>query len=167
VTFELDDGTTVDACRRILCQRSDAFSAMLEGNFSESGKRRVKLRNTSKEGLNTLLLAANGSDFDNRAIESLLDAVLLADKFLMADVSELLTESSISKLNCENFCRAWSWARSNECHELKLCCVKSFLTTKISKAERLRAFRDFSTCDNFKEFLDEVKQLVAGVLVQR
>ncbi|XP_032686363.1 uncharacterized protein LOC116851238 isoform X2 [Odontomachus brunneus] len=35
VTFELDDGTTVDACRSILCQRSDAFSAMLEDSWSD------------------------------------------------------------------------------------------------------------------------------------
>ncbi|OXU25505.1 hypothetical protein TSAR_000315 [Trichomalopsis sarcophagae] len=167
VTFELDDGTTVDACRRVLCQRSDAFSAMLEGSFSESGKRRVKLKNTSKEGLNTLLLAANGSAFQNRTIESLLDAVLLADKFLMADVSELLTESSMSKLNHENFSRAWSWARNNDCHELKVCCVKSFLTTKMTRSERLRAFADFATCDSFKEFLDEVRDIITSVLAQR
>ncbi|XP_011506421.1 PREDICTED: armadillo repeat-containing protein 5-like [Ceratosolen solmsi marchali] len=167
ITFELDDGTTVDACRRLLCQRSDVFSAMLEGNFSESGKRRVKLRNTSKEGLNTLLLAANGSDFDDRAIESLLDAVLLADRFLMSDISELLTESSISKLDHENFCRVWCWARDNECHELKLCSIKSFLTKKMSRAKRIKAFRDFFTNDNFKEFLGEVKELISDALTQR
>ncbi|XP_058803227.1 armadillo repeat-containing protein 5 [Phymastichus coffea] len=167
VTFELDDGSTVDACRRLLCQRSDAFSAMLEGNFSESGKRCVKLRNTSREGLNTLLLAANGSDFNHRTIESLLDAVVLADKFLMADISELLTESSISKLNYENCCRAWSWARTNQCSELRLCCVKSFLTTNMTRAERIRAFNEFSTSENFKEFLDEILEIISGVLLRR
>lgn len=167
VTFELDDGTTVDACRQVLCQRSDAFCAMLEGNFTESGKRRVKLRNTSKEGLNTLLLAANGATFHDRTIESLLDAVLLADKFLMADISEQLTESSISKLNYENFSRAWNWARSNACYELKTCCVKSFLTTKMSRMERAHAFRDFSTNDSFPEFLEEVKEILSGILCQR
>lgn len=167
MTFELDDGTTVDACRRLLCQRSEAFSAMLEGNFSESGKRCVKLRKTSKEGLNTLLLAANGSEFDDRTIESLLDAVVLADKFLMADISELLTESSISKLNYENCCRAWSWARNNQCYELKICCVKSFLTGNMTRAERIRAFKEFSSSENFKEFLDEVREIISNVLVHR
>lgn len=167
VTFELDDGTTVDACRQTLCQKSDAFSAMLEGNFSESGKKRVKLRNTSKEGLNTLLLAANGATFENRTIESLLDAVLLADKFLMADISDILTESSISKLNYKNFSRAWNWARVNSCHELKSCCVKRFLTAQMTKSERVQAFQDFSTTGSFHEFLDEVRKIINDVLCQR
>ncbi|KAK1133789.1 hypothetical protein K0M31_011579 [Melipona bicolor] len=167
VTFELDDGTTVDACRQTLCQKSDAFSAMLEGNFSESGKKRVKLRNTSKEGLNTLLLAANGATFENTTIESLLDAVLLADKFLMADISDILTESSISKLNYKNFSRAWNWARVNSCHELKSCCVKRFLTAQMTKPERVQAFQDFSTTESFHEFLDEVRKIINNVLCQR
>ncbi|XP_029052676.1 armadillo repeat-containing protein 5 [Osmia bicornis bicornis] len=167
VTFELDDGTTVDACRQTLCQKSDAFSAMLEGNFSESGKKRVKLRNTSKESLNTLLLAANGATFENRTIESLLDAVLLADKFLMADISEILTESSISRLNYKNFSRAWNWARLNSCHELKSCCVKSFLTASMTKSERVQAFHGFSTTGSFHEFLDEVREIINNVLCQR
>ncbi|KOC67114.1 Armadillo repeat-containing protein 5 [Habropoda laboriosa] len=167
VTFELDDGTTVDACRQTLCQKSDAFSAMLEGNFSESGKKRVKLRNTSKEGLNTLLLAANGATFETRTIESLLDAVLLADKFLMADISDILTESSISKLNYKNFSRAWNWAKANSCHELKSCCVKSFLTASMTRSERVQAFQDFSTSGNFHEFLDDMKEIINNVLCQR
>lgn len=167
VTFELDDGTTVDACRHTLCKKSDAFSAMLEGNFSESGKKRVKLRNTSKEGFNTLLLAANGATFENRTIESLLDAVLLADKFLMPDISDILTESSVSKLNYTNFSRAWNWARTNSCHELKCCCVKSFLTATMTTSERIQAFRDFSTSESFHEFLNEVKEIINNVLCQR
>lgn len=167
VTFELDDGTTVDACRQTLCQKSDAFSAMLEGNFSESGKKRVKLRNTSKEGLNTLLLAANGATFENRTIESLLDAVLIADKFLMTDISDTLTESSISKLNYQNFSRAWNWARNNACHELKSCCIKSFLTARMTNSERVQAFQDFAAAEGFYEFLDEIKEIINGVLCQR
>lgn len=167
VTFELDDGTTVDACRQTLCQKSDAFSAMLEGNFLESGKKRVKLRNTSKEGLNTLLLAANGTTFENRTIESLLDAVLLADKFLMTDLSDVLTEKSISKLNYKNFSRAWNWARINSCHELKSCCVKRFLTASMTKSERVQAFQDFCTSDSFHDFLDDIKEIINSVLCQR
>ncbi|XP_015597251.1 armadillo repeat-containing protein 5 [Cephus cinctus] len=167
VTFELDDGSTVDACRNFLCQKSDFFSAMLQGSFSESGKKRVKLKNTSKDGLDTLLLAARGDVFDNRTIESLLDAVLLADKFLMFDVSKNLTEFSVTRLNFENFSRAWNWARNNECYELKTCCVKIFLTAKISRAERVQAFYDFSRSDGFTEFLGEIKDIVSGVLCQR
>lgn len=167
VTFELDDGTTVDACRQTLCQKSDAFSAMLEGYFSESGKKRVKLRNTSKEALNTLLLAANGATFENRTIESLLDAVLLADKFLMADISDILTESSISQLNYKNFSKAWNWAKANSCHELKSSCVKRFLTAPMTKPEKVQAFKDFSTTESFQEFLDEIRKIVNSVLCQR
>ncbi|XP_017887307.1 armadillo repeat-containing protein 5 [Ceratina calcarata] len=166
VTFELDDGTTVDACRQTLCQKSDAFSAMLEGNFSESGKKCVKLRNTSKEGLDTLLLALNGATFENRTIESLLDAVLLADKFLMADVSDILTESSISKLNYENFGRAWNWARMNSCHELRSCCIKRFLTASMTKSETVQAFQNFFITGCFHEFLNEIKEIINSVLCQ-
>ncbi|KAG7208927.1 hypothetical protein KM043_015106 [Ampulex compressa] len=166
VTFELDDGTTVDACRKTLCQLSDAFNAMLEGSFSESGKRRVKLKNTSAEGLNTLILAVSGAPFHNRSIESMLDAVLLADKFLMPGISDALTEKSISMLNYKNFSRAWMWAKKNFCTELKLCCVKNSLTAEMTMAERIQVFRDFSACGHFQEFVEEVKALINGLLWQ-
>lgn len=38
VVFELDDGGTVEASRKVLCRKSEAFSAMLEGRFFEAGK---------------------------------------------------------------------------------------------------------------------------------
>jgi hypothetical protein len=166
VTFELDDGTTVEACRQTLCCRSDVFSAMLDGNFSESGKKRVRLKNTSRDGLNTLILAASGATFEYQSIESLLDAVLLADKFLMPDLLETLTEISIDKLSHENFCRAWCWARKYSCHELRCCCVKSFLIAKTSWSETVRTFRDFNATDAFDEFLGEIREIIVGELCQ-
>lgn len=166
VTFELDDGTTIEACRQTLCCRSDVFSAMLDGNFSESGKKRVRLKNTSREGLNTLILAASGKTFECQNIESLLDAVLLADKFLMPDLLEMLTEISIDKLSHENFCRVWYWARKYSCHELKSCCIKSFLIAKTSWSETVRTFRDFNATDAFDEFLGEIREIIVGELCQ-
>lgn len=166
VTFELDDGTTVDACRHVLCQRSDAFSAMLEGNFSESGKRRVRLRNASCGGLNTLILAATGAAYKHRSIESLLDAVLLADKFLMPDLSDALTDSSIAKLSHENFSRAWWWAKTNACRELQSCCVKTFLTANMTNSQTVQAFRDFYTTDAFEDFLCDIREIITDVLCQ-
>ncbi|XP_054007944.1 armadillo repeat-containing protein 5 isoform X1 [Hylaeus anthracinus] len=165
VTFELDDGTTVDACRHTLCQKSDVFSAMLEGNFSESGKKRVKLRNTSKEALDTLLLVTYGGTFENRTIESLLDAALLADKFLMPKMLDILTENSVSKLNYKNINRAWNWARANSCHELKSYCVKHFLTATMTKSERIQAFHDFSINESFREFLNDARAIINNVLL--
>lgn len=166
VTFELDDGTTVEACRRMLCRRSDFFSAMLEGSFSESGKRRVRLKNTSRDGLNTLILAANGAALERENIESLLDATVLADKYLMSDLLDALTETSLAKLNHENFCRAWRWAKSYSCHEWRSYCIKSFLT-KMSRSETVQAFRNFYTIDIFDEFLHEVRDIIEYVLCQK
>lgn len=171
VTFELDDGTTIKACRRMLCQCSPVFSVMLEGNFSESSKKQVRLRDTSRNGLKTLILAASGAAsivyaFENRSIESLLDAVLLADYFLMPDLVDTLTEKSINKLNHENFYRAWRWARSNSCHEFKSYCVKSFLTTKMSWSETMRTFREFYVTNAFDEFLCEIRNIIMDVLCQ-
>lgn len=171
VTFELDDGTTIKACRQMLCQCSPVFSVMLKGNFSESSKRRIRLRDTSRNGLKTLILAASGAastiyTFENRSIESLLDAVLLADYFLMPDLVDTLTENSINKLNYENFYRAWRWARNNSCHEFKSYCVKSFLTAKMSWSETMRTFRDFYVTNAFDEFLCEIRDIIMDVLCQ-
>lgn len=171
VTFELDDGTTIKACRRMLCQCSPVFSVMLKGSFSESSKRRIRLRDTSRNGLKTLILAASGAastvyTFENRSIESLLDAVLLADYFLMPDLVDTLTENSINKLNHENFYRAWRWARNNSCHEFKSHCVKSFLTAKMSWSETMRTFRDFYVTNAFDEFLCEIRDIIMDVLCQ-
>lgn len=166
VTFILDDGRTVDACRHTLCQRSDAFSAMLEGNFYESGKRYVKLRDASHSGLSTLISAASGAEYKHHDIESLLDAVLLADKFLMPDLLDELTNSSVSKLCYRNFSRAWCWARTNGCHELKFYCIKSFLTATMTKSETVKAFRDFFATKAFDEFLCDVREVIIDALCQ-
>lgn len=175
VTFELDDGTTIKACRRMLCQCSPVFSVMLKGNFSESNKRRIQLEKVSRNGLKTLILAASGAastvyTFENRSIESLLDAVLLADYFLMPDLVDTLTENSVNKLNHENFYRAWRWAKNNSCHEFKSYCVKSFLTAKMSWSETMRTFHDFyvTACslEALDEFLGEIRDIIMDVLCQ-
>lgn len=171
VTFKLDDGTTIRACRRMLCQCSPVFSVMLEGNFSEASKRCIRLRNTSRDGLKTLILAASGAasivyTFENRSIESLLDAVLLADYYLMPDLVDTLTEKSINKLSHENLYRAWRWARNHSCHEFKSYCVKSFLTTKMSWNETMRTFREFYMTNAFDEFLCEIRDIIMDVLCQ-
>ncbi|XP_011175415.1 armadillo repeat-containing protein 5 [Solenopsis invicta] len=166
VIFELDDGATIKACKQVLCQRSPVFSAMLEGNFSEANKRRVRLKDTSRNGLKTLILATNGVKFENRSIESLLDAVLLADYFLMPDLINILTENSINKLNHENFYRAWRWAKNHSCHEFRSYCVKSLLITKMSWSETMRTFREFSTANAFNEFLCEIRDIIMDVLCQ-
>lgn len=167
VTFELDDGTAVTACKQMLCQHSPVFSAMLEGNFSESNKRRIRLRDTSRDSLKTLILAMSGAKFENRSIESLLNAVLLADYFLMPDLVDLLTENSVSKLNHETLFRAWDWARSHSCHEFRSYCVKRFLTAKMSWSETMRTFRDFYTANAFDEFLREIRDIITDVLCQQ
>ncbi|TGZ49442.1 uncharacterized protein Rnb [Temnothorax longispinosus] len=162
VTFELDDGTTIKACRRMLCKCSPVFSVMLEGNFSESSKKRIRLRDVSRDGLKTLILAASGAasivyTFENRSIESLLDAVLLADYFLMPDLVDTLTEKSLNKLNHENICRAWRWARNHYCHEFRSYCVRSLLTAKMSWSETMRTFREFYITNAFDDLLCEIK----------
>ncbi|XP_034941808.1 uncharacterized protein Rnb [Chelonus insularis] len=173
VTFELDDGRTVNFCRKTLCIKSSFFSAMLEGNFSEGGKQTVSLPNVTKEGLIALCLAAsghlfNGSDKDEKIkIEALLEAALLADKYLMGDESAKLTEISISRLTSKNLNRAWNWARINYCSELKICCAKNILTLKMSHEDRMNAFRDFYVDQNFDEFLQDLRSIVMTELLVR
>lgn len=175
VTFELDDGETIDVCRQLLCTKSDVFYAMLEGRFFEGRQNKVRLRNVSKEGFSMLCSSASGrlsngkndnNNYDSN-IEALLDAVLLADKFLMFNESEKLTETSISRLSYDNLNRVWNWARSNSCRDLRRCCVKIFLTSKFSRSNRVSAFRDFAANQNFKEFLNDIKDIVTSELLIR
>ncbi|XP_057321264.1 armadillo repeat-containing protein 5 [Microplitis mediator] len=176
VTFELDDGGTVDACRHLLCIKSQVFSAMLDGNFYEGGKKRVRLQNVSKDGFLMLYLAASGHVFSNNdddddenkfKIEALLDAVLLADRFLMINELDKLTETSLMRISYGNLNRAWNWARDNDCGEFKTYCVTNFLTKKLSRQHRLSAFSDFIGDKNFNEFLEDVKKIVTSQLLDR
>jgi len=166
VMFQLDDGTTLETCRKTLCQCSDVFYAMLEGHFKESGKKRVRLKDTSFDSLNTFILAISDAPFEHRSIESVLDAMLLADKFLMLDLSDRLVEMSINKLNYENFAYAWCWAKNNFCDELRSCFIKSFLVTKMSWSEMMYALHNFRNSNDFNEFLQEVKQIITDLLCQ-
>ncbi|XP_011307321.1 armadillo repeat-containing protein 5 [Fopius arisanus] len=168
VVFELDDGGTVEACRRVLCGKSEAFSAMLEGRFFEAGQARVRLHHVSTQGLSVLCNLASGKlsltskkPSEKLEIEALLDAVLLADKFLMFDESESLTETSVSELSHRNLSRAWNWARTNGCSEFRNCCVKHFLTSRTSSREdRLQSFKDFSSGRHFREFLEDIRDII-------
>lgn len=165
VIFQLDDGSTVETKRKEICQKSEVFAAMLEGNFSESGQNSVRLKKASKAGLSTLLDAANGDcRLKNHQIEAILDAVILADKFLMADLSERLTELSMARLDHENLCRAWNWSRINSCHEFRNCCVKIFLTSEMMRSHRLQAFRDFHETTNFRDFVKDTRNVIENAL---
>ncbi|XP_063973296.1 armadillo repeat-containing protein 5 [Diachasmimorpha longicaudata] len=167
VVFELDDGGTVEVGRRVLCGKSEAFSAMLEGRFFEAGQTRVRLHHVSTEGLAVLCALASGKlsltskkPREKLEIEALLDAVLLADKFLMFDESESLTETSVSELSHRNLSRAWTWAKTNGCSEFRICCVKYFLTSQASREDRLHSFKDFSSGRYFREFLEDIRGII-------
>ena len=166
VTFELDDGSTVDANRTSLCDKYDVFKAMLDGEFNESRQNRVRLKKATKEGMTTLLSAVRGFPNVNgeSTIEALLEATLLADRFLMCDVSERLNEASIAELNHPNLSRAWTWAKENSCDEFKTGCAKIFLRAETTRDLRLQTFRDFSKLSNFHEFITDVRQILVDSL---
>ncbi|CAG5048003.1 unnamed protein product, partial [Parnassius apollo] len=177
VTFELDDLSMVKANKVFLCQNSDVFSAMLMGRFKESLQKCVRLKNVSKPALEylfTLLqfgLNNPKSDVEifpmAESLETNLEVLLLADRFLFEKLKELLSSAILQfQLSPETADRIYIWSLSEGMGFLCVEAVAYLLTGKMCELQRTECFRNILSLKYKDQWLDDIKSMIMRQLVK-
>lgn len=177
VTFELDDLSTVKANKVFLCQNSEVFSAMLMGRFKESIEKCVRLKNVTKPGLEYLLTllqcGINNSRFEVQIfpmaaeLETNLEVLLLADRFLFEKVKELLCSAILQfQLLPDTADKIYIWSLSEG---MGFLCVEStayLLIGKMEDCDRAFAFQNILNTQYKDQWLDDIKNMILRQLVK-
>lgn len=177
VTFELDDMSTVKANKVFLCQNSEVFSAMLMGCFKESIEKCVRLKNVTKSALEylfTLLQCGLNKIKPDvqifpmaNSLETNLEVLLLADRFLFERVKELLSSAILQfQLTPETADKIYIWSLSEG---MGFLCVEStayLLTGKMTESDRTRSFQNILNMKYKDQWLDDIKNMILRQLIK-
>ncbi|KAI5637273.1 BTB/POZ domain-containing protein [Phthorimaea operculella] len=177
VTFELDDLSTVKANKVFLCQNSDVFSAMLMGCFKESIEECVRLKNVSKPALEYLLTllhcGLNNAKSEVQIfpmadkLETNLEVLLLADRFLFDKLKELLSSAILQfQMTPETADKIYVWSLSEGMGFLCVESVAYLLTGKMGEAARTRSFQTILSLQYKDQWLDDIKSMILRQLVK-
>lgn len=88
LVFILDDGSQVDASRRIMSLSSDVFAAMLGGRFRESTENKVRIRDAASGAFQTMVSWFHGrisEDGRSPALDELCELLPLFHRFQIPD----------------------------------------------------------------------------------
>lgn len=171
VTFVLDDESKVIANREFLCEQSEVFRAMLAGQFKESTEEFVTLKNATKDGLEYLFLLLHYGANDNnntfetfpfpKKLDTTFDTLLLADRFLMENLKNLLLSGIIQfKMNFLTADQMYIWSLKDG---MGLLCVESaayILTGKMEICDRTKIFSKIMETIYRQQWLDDIKSII-------
>lgn len=177
VTFELDDLSTVQANKVFLCQNSEVFSAMLMGCFKESIEKCVRLKNVTKPALEYLFTllhcGLNNPKCDVQVfpmaekLETNLEVLLLADRFLFDKVKELLSSAILQfQLTPETADKIYVWSLSEGMGFLCVEAVAYILTGKMGESDRTQSFTTILSLEYKEQWLDDIKTMILRQLVK-
>ncbi|KAL4715456.1 hypothetical protein ACJJTC_015359 [Scirpophaga incertulas] len=171
VTFELDDLSTVRANRIFLCQNSEYFSAMLMGYFKESIEKCVRLTDVTKPGLEYLLTllhcGLNNTKCDVQVfpmaekLETNLEVLLLADRFLFDKIKELLSSAILQfQMTPESAHKIYIWSLSKGMGFLCVEAVAYLLTGKMCESIRTCSFQEILRLEYKDQWLEDIRYMI-------
>ncbi|XP_022192669.2 uncharacterized protein LOC111050600 [Nilaparvata lugens] len=167
VTFRLDDGSLVAACKQVLSDQSPVFEAMFRGGFQEAEQSQVRIHDVSVNCLKTFVrlvevycactLPAN--------VATLLELVAVADRFLVAGLSaKVLAHVINSKLDYTCCKEIYQWGI--ECKlplakDVSTDVMKYIFTAKMSQTQLTQALDSMIRSSVKRHFLDDLKNMIS------
>ncbi len=116
ITFLLDDGSTVTANKRIICEKSEFFEAMFRCGFKEAKESVVRLSNITSDCLTALfrLLYSYCDCIIPKNVLTLLELIVQSDRFLIPSLSQKLLDITMNCiLDYKNCHLIYEWAIEN------------------------------------------------------
>ncbi|CAH2008395.1 unnamed protein product [Acanthoscelides obtectus] len=171
VSFKLDDGSVFQADRQFLSDRSEFFRGLLSGHFRESSEDVVRLTNVKKKSLACLLhllknLSNKVETVDiKQDLETLLDVLVLSDRFLLSDICDTVVNSVEKfRISARNVPMIYRWSLESGTNLLRVESVAFALVVEISDAERFKMFNDMFQLGYTEELTDDIHTLLARYL---
>lgn len=171
VTFLLDDGVTVSVDKQFLSEKSEYFNTLLYGQFVESQQDEIALKNVDSRLFKCLLNLLN-CDLKNNVLlkidedlKSLLDLILLADRFLFADLCNSLTDC-VEKfhMSTKTVSQIYQWSVGTGTNILRVETVAYALVVNISDNERFLMFKDLFDLGCSEQLVEDIRKLLERFL---
>ncbi|KAG5887936.1 hypothetical protein JTB14_003031 [Gonioctena quinquepunctata] len=170
VTFKLDDGASVKADRQFLADKSEYFSRLLGGHFKESNEDEVFLHNVAAKSLNCMLQLLKHVDKIGRIsakhdIDTLLDVIVLSDRYLMNELCCSLT-NCIEKyrMSSKTVPVIYRWSLESGLNLLRVEAVAFALVENFTDATRFAMFSEMFGLGYTEELLDDIQKLLVRYL---
>lgn len=170
VTFKLDDGSSLQADKEFLCEKSDFFNSLLKGYFKESNKDEVCLHNVELKSLECLLqllqLVDTTADVEVRVdLELLLDVIALCDRYLMPDLCGCLINSVEKfRISRKTVPIIYRWSLESGTNLIRVESIAYALVSDLSIIQRLKMFGELFNLGYCSELLEDMHKLLARYL---
>lgn len=170
VTFKLDDDTSLVADRELLCEKSDFFNRLLKGHFKESNDDEVSLHNVELKSLECLLQLLKSvdrtADVDVKVdLETLLDVILLCDRYLIPDLcASLLNSVEKFRISRKTVPIIYKWSLESGTNLLRIESIAYALVADLSVTQRLKMFEELFSLEYTTELLEDIHKLLARYL---
>lgn len=171
VTFKLDDGSLIASDRDFLSGKSDFFNTLLCGQFKESHQDEIDLRNVDEKTFKCLLNLLNCNvkpsvlmklDLD---LTTLLDVILLADKYLLVDLCSSLTESVEKfRMSPKTIPRIYQWSVESGTNILRVETIAYALVANVGDNERFLMFKNLFDLGFSEQLVEDIRKLLGRFL---
>ncbi|KAL5017356.1 hypothetical protein ScPMuIL_006945 [Solemya velum] len=180
LTFQVGK-TEVKACKETLVNSSAVFSAMLTGQYAESGQSKISLQDTSSEALIYILHYLHGCDLQcetisqflsnqkneicNNLLRKCLQVITMADKYLLIELLNFLKAVVVSKfLTTKTAVEIYNFADFHEYAHMAMDSLKCILIGCAGPSDILRNFLNCLQSPMSHRFLDSMKSVVTQLL---
>ncbi|KAJ8954093.1 hypothetical protein NQ318_004398 [Aromia moschata] len=170
VTFKLDDGTFLKADREFLSEKSDYFSRLLKGDFKESREDEISLHNVESKSLRCLLHLLTCVDKTEAIeidvdLETLLDVILLSDRYLLVDLCVSLTDCVEQfKISPETVPVIYRWSLESGTNLLRVESIAFALVANIVDVDRFVMFESLFELGYSEQLLEDIQKLLVRYL---
>lgn len=170
VTLKLDDGTSLDADREFLCEKSEFFNSLLKGHFKESNEDVVSLHNVELKSLECLLQLLKSvdrtADVEVKVnLETLLDVILLCDRYLIPDLCACLINSVEKfRISRKTVPVIYKWSLESGTNLLRIESIAYALVADLSVNQRLKMFETLFSLGYSTDLLEDIHKLLARYL---
>lgn len=170
VTFKLDDGSSLEADREFLCEKSEFFNRLLSGNFKERNEDEIYLHNVELKPFECLLQLLqsieNTSDVEIKVdLETLLDVIMLCDRYLIQDLCCCLLNSVEKfRISRKTVPVIYRWSLESRTNLLRIESIAYALVADITVSQRLKMFEELFSLGYSSELLEDIHKLLARYL---
>lgn len=166
VIFKLDDGTSIEADRDFLSERSDYFNKLLCGQFKESHQEEIVLHNVENKSLrcllNLLYYDINKSEIVEMDLDlsTILDVIVLTDRYLLTDLCLLLTSCVEQfRISSETVPTIYQWSLESRTNLLRVESIAFALVSNIDDSERFTMFENLFNLGYSEQLVDDIQKL--------
>ncbi|CAG9770667.1 unnamed protein product [Ceutorhynchus assimilis] len=173
MTLKFDNGALIKADRDFLVTISPFFDTMLNGNFMESGQSEIHLSEVEPKNFSYMLYLLKNMDNTEVEVdldlETLLDVIMLSDRYLIKDLCLFLTASVEQfHISSDTVPIIYKWSiefGASAADSLRLQCVAyALMATDVDQCERYALFQSLFNLGYTERFVRDIESLLTSYL---